>query len=116
MGPSRALRPDGLEEGDLPRRQWLRPGQRMAPLRGGQAVMTTETDVLIVGAGPAGLVAATTLARYGIAATVVDRRLVPNDHPRATVVSTWSMELMRSWGIEDEIRAGAVDVEWRGLL
>ena len=34
--------------------------------------------------------------------------------PRATVVSLRSMELIRSWGVEDAVRAGGVDVEWRG--
>jgi putative polyketide hydroxylase len=86
----------------------------MAPPDHEETIMREEVPVLIVGAGPAGLVAAATLARYGVEALVVERRLTPNDHPRATVVSTWSMELMRSWGIADEIRTGAVDVEWTG--
>lgn len=69
-------------------------------------------DVLIVGAGPAGLTAAATLRRYGAEVLVVERKQRLSTHPRATVVSTRSMELLRSWGLEDEIRAGGLpDVE-----
>jgi putative polyketide hydroxylase len=71
-----------------------------------------EVPVLIVGAGPAGLTAAVTLARYGIEALVVERRPGPSPVPRATWVSTRSMEQFRSWGLEDQIRAGGVEVEW----
>jgi putative polyketide hydroxylase len=72
--------------------------------------------VAVVGAGPAGLVAAITLARAGIKTLVVSRRIAVFSHPRATVVSLRSMELFRSWGLEDEIRAGGDEVEWRMLL
>lgn len=75
-----------------------------------------EVPVLIVGAGPAGLTAAATLRRYGVEVLVVERKRELLAHPRATVVSTRSMELLRSWGLEEEIRAGGVDVEWRGLV
>lgn len=75
-----------------------------------------EVSVLIVGAGAAGLAAAVELARHGLAPLVVDRRPAPSDHPRATVVSTRSMELVRAWGLEDAVRAVAVDVEWRGWV
>ena len=68
--------------------------------------------VLIVGAGPAGLTAAIALARYGVESLVVERRAVLSGLPKATVVSTRSMELFRSWGLDDEIRTRAVDVEW----
>ena len=35
--------------------------------------------------------------------------------PRATAISTRSMELLRSWGLEDAVRAGGIDVEWQML-
>ena len=72
--------------------------------------------VAVVGAGPAGLVAAITLARAGIKTLVVNRPAAVFSHPRATVVSLRAMELFRSWGLEDEIRSGGDDVEWRMLL
>jgi putative polyketide hydroxylase len=76
-----------------------------------------EVDVLVVGAGPAGLTAAAALRRYGVEVLVLERKARLSAHPRATVVSTRSMELLRSWGLEDEIRAGGIpDVEWLGLV
>lgn len=75
-----------------------------------------ELPVIVVGAGPAGLTAATTLARYGIECLIVDRRLRPSPLPRATALSLRTMELLRGWGLEDEVRAGGVDVEWRLLV
>jgi 2-polyprenyl-6-methoxyphenol hydroxylase-like FAD-dependent oxidoreductase len=73
------------------------------------------TPVLVVGAGPAGLTAAITLARAGVETLVVERRTQVSDLPRATGVSTGTMELLRSWGLEEQVRAAAVDVEWRAL-
>jgi putative polyketide hydroxylase len=73
---------------------------------------TEETPVLIVGAGPGGLTAAATLARYGIDFLLVERRPELSSLPRATGVSTRTMELMRSFGIEDAVRQGGDDVMW----
>ena len=73
---------------------------------------TRETPVLVVGAGPAGLTAAITLARLGVPTLLVERRRQLSGLPRATVVSTRSMEIFRSWGLEDRLHAGGLDVEW----
>lgn len=71
-----------------------------------------ETEVLIVGAGPAGLTAGVTLARYGVPTLLIDAEPNRDALARATVISTRSMELLRSWGLEEAIRLGAVDVDW----
>lgn len=74
--------------------------------------MKEVAPVIVVGAGPAGLVAATAMARAGVECLVVERRHELSSLPRATVVSTHSMELIRSWGIEADVRAGGDEVEW----
>lgn len=71
----------------------------------------TEHRVVIVGAGPAGLAAAITLARGGIDVLVLERRTGTSPLPRATVLSLRSMELLRSWGLADRVLAGADDVD-----
>ena len=53
-----------------------------------------------------------TLATHGVECLLVERREELSSHPRATVVSTRTMELLRSWGLEDEISAGGDPVEW----
>jgi 2-polyprenyl-6-methoxyphenol hydroxylase-like FAD-dependent oxidoreductase len=70
-----------------------------------------EVPVAVVGAGPAGLTAAIALARLGIETLVVERRTETSREPRATVVSTSTMELMRAWGLQDDVLAGDLDVE-----
>lgn len=67
--------------------------------------------VVVVGAGPAGLTAAVSMARHGIEVLLVERREKGSKLPRATVLSVRSMELLRSWGLADHILAGGVDVE-----
>lgn len=67
-------------------------------------------DVLVVGAGPAGLTAGIALARHGVDVLVVERHPGTSPFPKATGVSTRTMELLRSWGLEQQVRAGAMSV------
>jgi 2-polyprenyl-6-methoxyphenol hydroxylase-like FAD-dependent oxidoreductase len=69
--------------------------------------------VLVVGAGPAGLATAVELARHEIPVLLVERRTVLSSHPRATILSLRSMELMRAWGLEAAVRERSVDVDMR---
>ena len=76
-------------------------------------MLSDEAPVVVVGAGPAGLAAAISLARLGVQTLLVERRADLSSLPRATAVSLRSMELMRSWGVEDAIRAGGERSEER---
>jgi 2-polyprenyl-6-methoxyphenol hydroxylase-like FAD-dependent oxidoreductase len=77
---------------------------------------TTTVPVLIAGAGPAGLTVAITLARYGVESLIVDRKQTLSSIPRASLVSTGSMELFRSWGLERELAEAAIDVRFTGFI
>jgi putative polyketide hydroxylase len=74
-----------------------------------------DVPVLVVGAGPAGLAAAIELTRHDIPCLLIERRTVLSSHPRATVLSLRSMEIVRAWGLEEDVRARSVDVDWRLL-
>ena len=55
------------------------------------------TDVVVVGAGPAGLVTSVVLAAYDVDVLLVDKRDQFSTVSRALAFSTRSMELLRGW-------------------
>jgi len=71
----------------------------------------SDVPVLIVGAGPAGLTMAIELARNGVGSLVVEKHAGTSTFPKASGISTRSMELFRSWGLEDEIREYSLEAE-----
>jgi 2-polyprenyl-6-methoxyphenol hydroxylase-like FAD-dependent oxidoreductase len=75
-----------------------------------------SVDVVVVGAGPAGLVAAIVLGRYGLDVVIVEKRPQGSTLSRALVISTRCMEILRSWGLESEVRSGAADVVPRAWI
>ena len=60
-------------------------------------------DVVVIGAGPVGLVAACELARHGLAVRVFDKLPAPTDESRAIVVHARSLEMFERVGVVDEI-------------
>ncbi|GAA1881002.1 FAD-dependent monooxygenase [Asanoa iriomotensis] len=67
--------------------------------------------VLIVGAGPVGMVAALALARHGVPSVLVDQSFETSDHPKLDYVNARSMEFLRQLGIADDVRAAGVAPE-----
>ena len=72
---------------------------------------STSTDVLVVGAGPAGLATAVSALRHGAQVLVVERRAGTSTIPRATGISTRTMEIFRQWDLATAVRAGGIDCE-----
>ena len=66
-----------------------------------------ETDVLIVGSGPAGASAALALSTYGVPNIVVTRYASLADTPRAHITNQRTMEVLRDLGVEQEVIAQA---------
>src|SRR5918993_1445702 len=62
------------------------------------------SDVLIVGAGPAGSVAAMLLARAGVRVRLVDRATFPRDKLCGDTLNPGSLSLLDEWGIGARIR------------
>ncbi|MGW1848085.1 FAD-dependent monooxygenase [Streptomyces sp. NPDC001966] len=75
-----------------------------------------DAPVVIIGAGPVGLATALVLGRHGVRSVVFEQYDGINPHPRAHVVNTRSMELFRTWGIADAVRAEAADPAWAGTI
>lgn len=61
-----------------------------------------ETDVLIVGSGPAGAASALALSTYGIPNVVVTKYRWLADTPRAHITNQRTMEVLRDLGVEEE--------------
>ena len=67
----------------------------------------TDTEVLVVGAGPTGLMAGLVLARRGTAAIVIDPKNGPTRESRALAVQARTMEIYDQLGLAERVLAGA---------
>ncbi|HEX3575972.1 MAG TPA: FAD-dependent monooxygenase [Rhodopila sp.] len=69
--------------------------------------LPSETDVLIVGAGPSGLALAVCLARHGTNFVLVDRLTAPQANSRAAAVHARTLEVLEPLGVTDAlVKAG----------
>ena len=55
--------------------------------------------VLVIGAGPSGLFAASELARHGVNARLVEREVRPHHEARATAIQPGTLEILDSVGL-----------------
>ncbi len=67
--------------------------------------------VVIVGSGPAGMVAALKLARLGVASVVLESELQVSQGSRAIVFTRRSMEILQDVGVADRVTAAGLP--WR---
>lgn len=89
-----------------------------------------RTDVLVIGAGPVGLLAGLVLARRGVAVRIVDRDWRTGAHSYALLLHGRSVQLLEELGLREAVLAGAVPLrrirfcdrsgcravlEWEGL-
>lgn len=66
--------------------------------------MALDTDVLVVGGGPIGLLTALTLSLNGIKCILVERNQHTTQWPKMDLTNCRSMELLQRLGIADEWR------------
>jgi 2-polyprenyl-6-methoxyphenol hydroxylase-like FAD-dependent oxidoreductase len=83
------------------------------PARGGRAEQETtdmDTQVLIVGAGPTGLMLANQLGRRGVPAMIIDRHSGPAQQTRAMAVQARTLEIYFALGLAER----AIELGRRG--
>ncbi len=68
-------------------------------------------DVLIIGAGPTGLVLALWLARKGVKVRIVDKAAEPGTTSRALAVQARTLEFYRQLGIADSVVARGIQMQ-----
>ncbi|MEM9012128.1 MAG: FAD-dependent monooxygenase [Pseudomonadota bacterium] len=73
-----------------------------------------ETDVLIVGSGPAGGASAALLSRYGIANVMIEKYAWLANTPRAHITNQRTMEILRELGLEEDAVEKSVPQELMG--
>lgn len=64
-----------------------------------------ETPVVVVGAGPVGLIVAYELARLDMPCLLAEQSVETTKWPKMDLTNCRSMEILRMWGLADEYRA-----------
>ena len=62
-------------------------------------------NIIIIGAGPTGLMLANQLSRFGVDYLTLDQKSGPTNQSRALVVHSRSMEIYQQMGLSDQIIA-----------
>ena len=72
------------------------------------ALSAALTDVVIVGAGPVGLVLAIDLGQRGVRCTLIERKPAPQFLPKMERCNARTMEIFRRMGIAERVRAAGL--------
>ena len=89
-------------------------GKRKPRPRG--LIMGAGAQVLVVGAGPSGLLAAVELARHGVAVRLVEREPEPHREARATAIQPGTLEILAQAGVAAPFLAAAAHVKFARVL
>ena len=81
-----------------------------------KAAETDDTRVLIVGAGPAGLFAASELLRHGVRPRIVERRKAPHRETRGTALQPAVLETLDRGGVVEPFLADSMRIKEIELL
>ncbi len=73
-------------------------------------------DVLVVGAGPSGMVAACELLRRGVRVRIIDRATEPSPFPKALLVWPRSIDLLEDLGVLGELREAGIQINSFGYF
>jgi 2-polyprenyl-6-methoxyphenol hydroxylase-like FAD-dependent oxidoreductase len=71
-----------------------------------------KTQVVVVGAGPVGLIGAILLEQQGISTILIDSKSDFDDHPRARLYDSLTLALCRQLGVADEVEATGIGPSW----
>ena len=76
--------------------------------------MAIQNHVIIVGAGPVGLVAAVSLARRGVPSLLLEASTIPPRDLRASTVHPPTLDMLDEIGVaEDYIKLGIITERWQ---
>src|SRR5260370_21723707 len=78
--------------------------------------MTTDTDVLIIGAGPVGLFLANECARRGLRWRLVEARASQSEHSKALAVMPRTLEIFDMAGVAGPFLEVANRVTWVAVV
>ena len=76
----------------------------------------SKAQVLIIGAGPAGLFAASELLRHGVSPRIVEQRPAPHRETRGTAIQPAVLEVLHKGGVVEPFLANSVRIKEIELL
>lgn len=89
----------------------------LTPSTGSSSIASFDTDVLVVGAGPIGLITAAALRHHGVACRLIEQRAETKEYSRANNLWARPQELLTGVGVRDALAEKAyVVTEARTVL